>query len=65
MTETIDELDFSKDISKNELLSILKSEESKIHTYDLMRTSAYLHQESKYIQADYKENFIKIFIMVF
>ena len=62
MVETIDELDFSRKISKNDLLNVLKKEASRIHMHELMRTSAYLHQEARYIQADYRENFVKVFI---
>lgn len=62
MVETIEELDFSREISKNDLLSVLKKEASRIHMHDLMRTSAYLHQEARYIQEDYRENFVNIFI---
>lgn len=65
MAETIGELDLSSKISKNELLTILKKEASGIHIHDLMRTSAYLHQEAKYIHGDYRENFIEVFITGF
>lgn len=62
MVEIIEELDFFGKISKNELLNVLKKEASRIHTYDLMRTSAYLHQEARYIQNEFRENFITVFI---
>jgi Uncharacterized protein conserved in archaea len=65
MTETIEELDFSRKISKNELLQVLKQEASKIHVHDLMRASAYLHEEAKHMQTDYKKNFINVFITGF
>lgn len=62
MTGTIEMLDFKGKIPKNELLIILKREASNIHVYDLMRNSAYLLQQAKYIQPEYRENFINIFI---
>lgn len=65
MAETIEEIDLTGKISKNELLCVLKEEASRIHIHDLMRTSAYLHQETKYLPGDFRENFINIFIKGF
>jgi len=65
MVETIEELDFSKKISKNELLHVLKKEASRIHVHDLMITSVYLHEESKYMPEEYRKNFVNTFIKGF
>ncbi len=65
MAETIEELDLSGNVSKSELIHVLKKEASRIHMYDLMRTSAHLHEEGMYMQADYRKNFINIFIKEF
>lgn len=62
MVETIEELDLSGKVSKSELMCVLKKEASKIHVHDLMIASTYLHEEAKYMQADYRENFINVFI---
>ena len=65
MIETIEELDFSNNISKNELLHVLKKEVSRIHMHDIMRASAYIHEDAKYMQAGYREEFIKTFTKAF
>ena len=65
MVETIEELDFSRKISKNELLNVLKKESLKIHVHDLMMTSVYLQEEVRYMQEEYRENFVNTFIKGF
>lgn len=65
MVETIEELDFSKKISKNELLHILKKEASRIHMHDIMCASAYIQEDAKYMHAGYREEFIKTFTKAF
>lgn len=65
MTETIEELAFSKKISKNELLHVLKKEASRIHMHDIMLASAYIQEDAKYMQAGYREDFIETFTKAF
>ncbi len=65
MTETIEELAFSKEISKNELLHVLKKEASRIHMHDIMLASAYIQEDAKYMQAGYREDFIETFTKAF
>jgi uncharacterized protein (UPF0305 family) len=65
MAETIEEIDFSKKISKNELLHVLKKEASRIHMHDIMLASAYIQEDAKYMQAGYKEEFIETFTKAF
>ncbi|HEX3014524.1 MAG TPA: DUF2115 domain-containing protein [Methanobacterium sp.] len=65
MVETIEELDFSKKISKNELLDVLKKEASKIHMHDIMLASSYIQEDAKYMPAGYKEEFIETFTKAF
>ncbi|MCE7700129.1 MAG: DUF2115 domain-containing protein [Methanobacterium paludis] len=65
MAETIEGLDFSKKISKNELMDVLKKEASKIHIYDIMMTAAQLKEDTKYLQTSYKENIIETFTNAF
>ena len=65
MAETLEELDFSKKISKNELLSILKKEASKIHMHDIMLASSYIREDAKYMQAGYRDDFIETFTKAF
>ena len=65
MVETIEELDFSRKISKNELLQVLKQEASRIHMNDIMLASAYIQEDAKYMQAGYREEFIETFTKAF
>jgi uncharacterized protein (UPF0305 family) len=65
MAEIIEELDFSGKISKNELLSVLKKEASKIHMHDIMLASAYIQEDAKYMHAGYREEFIERFTKAF
>ncbi len=65
MAETIEELDFSSNISKNKLLSVLKKEASRIHMHDIMLASAYIQEDAKYMHAGYREEFIKTFTKAF
>lgn len=65
MTETIEKLDFSQKITKNELLEVLKKEASRIHMNDIMLASAYIQEDAKYMHAGYREEFIENFTRAF
>ncbi len=65
MAESIEELDFSMKISKNELLEVIKKEASKIHMHDIMLASAFIHEDAKYMQAGYREDFVENFTRAF
>ena len=65
MAETIEDLDFSSKISKNELLRVLKKEASQIHMHDIMLASAYIQEDAKYMQAGYREEFVETFTRAF
>jgi len=65
MIEKIEELDFSKKIKKQELLNVLKKEASRIHMHDIMLASAYIQEDAKYMQAGYREDFVKTFTKSF
>ena len=65
MIDKIEDLDFSRKISKNELLSVLKREASKIHMHDIMLASAYIQEDAKYMQAGYREEFVETFTKAF
>jgi uncharacterized protein (UPF0305 family) len=65
MIDKIEELDFSREISKNELLEALKKEASKIHMHDIMLASAFIQEDAKYMQAGYREDFVETFIKAF
>ncbi|HML04735.1 MAG TPA: DUF2115 domain-containing protein [Methanobacterium sp.] len=65
MAENIEDIDFSKKISKMELLDVLKKEASRIHMHDIMLASAYIQEDAKYMQAGYREEFIETFTKAF
>jgi len=65
MAEKVEELDFSQEITKNELLKVLKKEASKIHMHDIMLASAYIQEDAKYMHAGYREEFIETFTKAF
>ena len=65
MVETVEELDLSRKISKNELLSVLKKEASRIHMHDIMLASVYIQEDAKFMHAGYREEFIETFTKAF
>ena len=65
MAETIEDLDLSRKISKNELLNVLKKEASRIHMHDIMLASAYIQEDAKYMHAGYREEFVEMFTKAF
>lgn len=65
MAETLEEIDFSKKIKKQELLEILKKEASKIHMNDIMLASAFIQEDAKYMQSGYREDFVETFTRAF
>ena len=65
MVEKIEDLDFSKKITKNELLKVLKKEASKIHMNDIMLASVYIQEDAKFMHAGYREDFVENFTRAF
>ena len=65
MAERIEKLGFSQDITKNELLGVLKKEASKIHIIDIMKAATFLREDAKYMQASYREDYINTFTKAF
>ena len=52
-------------ITKNELMTILKKYAGIISPYDLMLASARMREDGKYVQANYREKYLKIYIKYF
>lgn len=61
----IEELNKKKEISKKELLTILKKYGRTISSYDLMLATALLREDGKYVQKNYREKFLKTYIKYF
>lgn len=65
MVKNIINIDFTRKISRQELLSILKREASGIHISELMMADAFLKADAKYMHAGYREDYIKTFSKAF
>jgi uncharacterized protein (UPF0305 family) len=60
------ELEFDNtDLSKKELLDLLKSEASKIHITHIMKACNHLICEGKYVQPNYREKFYNAYVKSF
>lgn len=46
-------------LNKNELMQILKKEASKICIMDIMKASIFLSEDAKYVQGNYREEYLK------
>ena len=53
------------EITKSQLLSVLKKYAQTITVYDLMRTSQRMRKEGEYLDEDYREQFLDIYIKNF
>jgi len=65
MITKLEELDFKEDMQKEELLEILKKEISKVHIFDIMTAHAFLVDEGKYVQGNYREEYLKAYVKGF
>lgn len=61
MVNKLEELDFTKEIRKYELLFVLKKEAANISIMDIMAAHAYLVDEGKYVQGNYREEYLKAY----
>lgn len=61
----IKELIKSKIDSKNDLMIILKKYARIISAYDLMMASARIREDGKYVQSQYREKYLEIYIKYF
>lgn len=55
----------NKIVTKNELMVILKKYARTISAYDLMIATARMREDGKYVQAQYREKYLKIYIKYF
>ena len=60
---TVEYIDFSKKISKNELLNVLKKEVSEITVHDIVLYSVKFQEDAKHFEKQYKENFLKTYVV--
>jgi uncharacterized protein (UPF0305 family) len=59
------ELDFSREIKKQELLDILRKEASEVHITDIMNFYLNLAEEGKYVQEHYKKEYLEAYVKGF
>lgn len=57
----IKELDFSREISKNDLLKALKGEANQVHIHDFIKTCSFLKKNMEHVNPHYKEEYIKMY----
>jgi uncharacterized protein (UPF0305 family) len=59
------ELDFSREIKKQEILDILRKEASEVHITDIMNFYLNLAAEGKYVQEHYKKEYLEAYVKGF
>ena len=61
----LDELSKKDIITKNELMILLKKYARMISAYDLMLATARMREDGKYVQAQYRDKYLEIYIKYF
>lgn len=56
------DLDFSRKITKNDLLLSLKEEAKQIHINDFIKTCSFIRKSMEYVHPRYQEEYIKLYI---
>ena len=59
------ELSSNENITKEELMDILKKYASIISVYDLMMATSYMRKDGEFIHAQYREKYLEIYIKYF
>ena len=59
------ELSSKGHITKNDLMIILKKYAGTISVYELMLASTYMQKDGQYVQANYREKYLEIYIKYF
>lgn len=59
------ELTHQNEITKNDLIRILKKYASIISVYDLMMAAAHIRKDGEYIQPQYREKYLEIYVKYF
>ena len=56
------ELSSNENITKEELMDILKKYASIISVYDLMMATSYMRKDGEFIHAQYREKYLEIYL---
>lgn len=65
MVEKISNLDLNLQISKKQLLRILRNESDDIHIFDIMTSYVQLVEDGKYVQSNYQKDYLEAYIKGF
>jgi uncharacterized protein (UPF0305 family) len=57
----INDLDFSRDVKKNDLLEALKGEANQLHINDFIKTCSFLRKSMEHVHPHYQEEYIKMY----
>lgn len=61
MAKSIEELDLTAKLSRNELKDVVKSEAGNIHIKDIMLAASFLRDDAQYMPKSYREDYIERF----
>ena len=65
MVAMLKDIDSALKLNKNELMSILKDEASNVCISHIMKASIFLSEDSKYVQKNYREEYLKSYTEAF
>jgi uncharacterized protein (UPF0305 family) len=61
MAKSIEELDLTVKLSRNELKDVVKSEAKNIHIKDIMLAASFLRDDAQYMPKSYRDDYIERF----
>lgn len=61
MAKSIEELDLTHKLSRNELKDVVKSEAGNIHIKDIMLAASFLRDDAQYMPKSYRDDYIERF----
>ncbi len=65
MVEKLDDLDFNNEITKPNLLKVLKNEARTVHIQDIMKASHYLREDARFMPPIERDDYISRFTKAF
>lgn len=65
MKESVEELAQSGELTRMQLLDLIKKEASQVSVQDIMQATSFLTEDAKYMPADYREDYIQRFSKAF
>ena len=65
MVNKLEDLDFTNEITKEELLLVLKKEAEEVSIADIMAAHAFLVDEGKYVHGSYRDEYLKAYVKAF